>query len=199
MSSVFSAHYFPSIQYMADFIKQESPLLDGFENMQKQSYRNRCYILGPNGKQMLSVPKERNLPNRKMMDTKISYAENWQKQHFKSLEAAYRSSPYFEFYEHIFTEILTAKPKYMFDLNLLILERLLTMLQVDLEFNTTKAYATDYNRDFRDLYNIKSDDYNTPEYVQVFEEKQEFIHNLSIIDLICNQGPQSNLYLKKLI
>lgn len=199
MSSVFAAHYFPSIRYMADFIQQESPVLDGFQNMQKQSYRTRCYILGPNGKQMLNLPTRSNNKSRKIKDIKVSYDHNWQKEHFKSLEAAYRRSPYFEFYEHIFAEITETKKQFLFDLNLLILERILSILQVDLKLKTTTAYSTDYTKDFREAYNPKTEDYRITPYPQVFEEKHDFVHNLSIIDLICNQGPQSKIYLKNLI
>ena len=199
MSSVFTAYYFPPIEYMADFIKEESPMIDGFENMQKQSYRNRCYILSANGKQMLNIPTQKNNASRKIKDIKISYAEDWPKEHFKSFEAAYRRSPYFEFYEHHFAAILESRPTYLFDLNYLIMERLLTILQVDKKLSTTEAYSTDYNKDYRDTYNAKSNAFKNPVYPQVFEEKMEFIPNLSIIDLICNEGPQSKIYLNNLI
>lgn len=200
MSAVFTAYYFPPIQYMADFIQQESPVLDGFENMQKQTYRNRCYILGPNSKLMLHVPTQKNNESRRIKDIKIAYAEDWQKIHYKSLEAAYRRSPFFEFYEHIFYEILTSKHKYLFDLNIFIMERILRMLQLDSEITTSNAYSLSYQQDFRDQYNPKTENILIPKYSQVFEEKQKFVHNLSIIDLICNLGgSESKLYLKNLI
>lgn len=199
MSSVFTAYYFPPIAYMADFIQQESPMLDAYENMQKQTYRNRCYILNANGKQMLNIPTQKNNKTRKIRDIKISYDEDWPKEHFKSFEAAYRRSPYFEFYEHHFADILEAKPIYLFDLNHLIMERLLTILQVDTKFTLTESYLSTYNQDFRDAYNAKSDAFKNPKYAQVFEEKMDFVPNLSIVDLICNQGPQSKIYLKNII
>lgn len=200
MSAVFTAYYFPPIRYMADFIQQESPIIDAYENMQKQTYRNRCYILGPNARQRLQVPIQKNNQSRKIKDIKISYTENWQKIHFKSLEAAYRRSPFFEFYEHIFQEILSSEHKYLLDLNVFIMERILNMLQLDSEINLSNAYSKTYDKDFRDQYNPKTDKVMIPKYSQVFEEKQEFVHNLSIIDLICNLGgSESNLYLKNLV
>lgn len=200
MASVFTSYYFPPIQYMADFIQQESAIIDAYENMQKQSYRNRCYILGPNKKLMLQVPTQKNNHSRNIKDIKISYAENWQKVHFKSLEAAYRRSPFFEFYEHFFHEILNSKHVFLFDLNIFIMERILRMLQLDSEINISKAYLKSYEVDFRDQYNPKIENVMIPPYSQVFEEKQEFVHNLSIIDLICNLGgSESKLYLKNLI
>ena len=195
---IFSAHYFPSIRYMADFLQSENPILDGNENIQKQTYRNRCYILGPNGRQILVVPTARNNNSRKMKDIQISYAENWQKEHFKSLEAAYRRSPYFEFYEDYFHDIFDAKPNYLFDLNINILERLLKILQAEKEIQLTQEFKKGYEYDFREKFNAKEFETIKP-YAQVFEEKMDFVHDLSCVDLICNQGPQASLYLKNLI
>ena len=183
---------------MSDFLKADKPVLDGFENMQKQTYRNRCYILGPNGRQMLIVPTAKKNASRRVKDIQISYAENWQKEHYKTLEAAYRRSPYFEFYEHIFEEIYQSKHKFLFDLNLDILERLLKILQSDVSIEFTDTYQSEYKLDFRNNYNSKEQPVEIPKYAQVFIEKIPFETDLSIIDLICNLGPQSIIYLKDL-
>lgn len=197
--TVFSAHYFPSIRYMADFILAENPLIDGFENMQKQTYRNRCHILGPNGRQMLIVPTAGNNMSRRVKDTRISYAENWQKEHFKSLEAAYRRSPYFEFYEDVIGEIFTKRHEFLFDLNLDILERILKLLKAGIQIDFTEKYEASPENDMRNYYNAKEVPVKLPEYSQVFEEKTAFESDLSILDLLCNEGPHSILYLKNLI
>ena len=196
--SVFSSAYFPPIRYMADFLQAENPLIDGFENMQKQTYRNRCYILGPNGRQMLIVPTARNNESRRVKDIRISYAENWQKEHYKSLEAAYRRSPYFEYYEHIFETILKTRYNFLFELNNAIMEQILNLLQADVQIKLTESYKADFEIDKRDVYKAKSEPVQIPVYAQVFEEKIPFESGLSIIDLICNQGPQSIIYLKNL-
>ncbi|MDO5655489.1 MAG: WbqC family protein [Flavobacteriaceae bacterium] len=197
--TVFSSHYFPSIRYISDFINSENQLIDGFENIQKQTYRNRCYILGPNGRQMLVVPYERKNPSRQMKDMRICYAENWQKEHFKSLEAAYRRSPYFEYYEHYFDEIFNRRFEYLFELNNAILERILKILQAEIPLQFTQSYESVYQKDLREAYSAKEKKIEIPEYPQVFVEKIPFETDLSIIDLICNLGPESIIYLKNLI
>lgn len=195
---IFSAHFFPTIRYMADWINAESPMLDNYENIQKQSYRTRCYILGPNGRQMLSVPTQKNNESRQIKDVRICYAENWRKEHFKSLEAAYRRSPYFEYYEHIFEDIFESEFIYLFDLNYYILERLLKILNLNNQIEKTNQYYSIVANDFREAYQAKKKPVNIPPYAQVFEEKLNFTPDLSIIDLICNLGPESLIYLKKL-
>lgn len=196
--TVFASHFFPTIRYMADYISANNSVVDGFEHMQKQTYRNRCYILGPNGRQMLVVPTMRNNESRRMKDIRISNAENWQKEHYKSLEAAYRRSPFFEYYEQVFEEIFNLEYEYLFDLNNAILERILKLLQSSIEIKFTEEYKSLYERDFREKYIAKSDPVQIPEYVQVFAEKLPFESDLSIIDLLCNHGPQSIIYLKNL-
>ncbi|MXV38286.1 hypothetical protein GO491_06290 [Flavobacteriaceae bacterium Ap0902] len=199
---IFSAHFFPTIRYMADWIHADNPVLDNFENIQKQSYRTRCYIQGPNGRQMLSVPTQKNNKSRRIKDIKIAYAEHWRKEHFKSLEAAYRRSPYFEYYEHFFEDVLHADFTYLFDLNYYILERLLKLLQFDSDIKKTNQYyqAGDHlvDNDFREKYLAREEPVIIPSYPQVFEEKLSFEPDLSFIDLLCNLGPESVIYLKKL-
>lgn len=195
--NIFSAYYFPPIRYVSDFIKSETNWIDEFENFQKQTYRNRCYILGPNGRQLLVVPIVHN-GKRRMKDIEISYDANWQKEHFKSLEAAYRRSSFFEFYEHYFTEVFEKKHKYLLDLNLSILEQILRILQKEVQIYKTEKYIELSENDFREKYQAKKEAKKIPEYAQVFQEKLPFETDLSIIDLICNNGPESVIYLKNI-
>ncbi|MGI9527264.1 MAG: WbqC family protein [Weeksellaceae bacterium] len=195
---IFSAHFFPTIRYMKDWIQAEYPVLDNYENMQKQSYRTRCYIVGPNGRQMLSVPTQKNNQSRRIKDIKICYAEAWRKEHFKTLEAAYRSSPYFEYYEDIFQDILNQEFDFLFDLNYYILERILKIVQVNDKIEKTNQYYDRCEMDYREAYQARKEPVLIPAYPQVFEEKLGFKTDLSIIDLICNQGPESLFYLKNL-
>ena len=195
--STFSLFYCPPIRFFADWISQKGKVIDIHENYQKQTYRNRCHILSPNGVQKLIIPIEHN-GTRVMKDLKISYAEDWQKEHFKSLEAAYRRSPYFEFYEDSLCPVfLEKKYKYLIDLNFNILEQLLILLQLNNDFSISESYVESEENDFRNAYNAKTK-VNLPEYTQVFSEKMEFQSDLSILDLLFNEGPQSILYLKQL-
>lgn len=195
--NIFSAYYFPSISYVSDFIKSEINWIDEFENFQKQTYRNRCYILGANGKQLLVVPIVHN-GKRRMKDIEISYDANWQKEHFKSLEAAYRRSSFFEFYEHYFTKVFEKKHKYLLDLNLSILEQILRILKKEVQIYKTEKYIELSENDFREKYQAKKKVEKIPKYSQVFQEKIPFETDLSIIDLICNNGPESVIYLKNI-
>ena len=87
--------------YYRSLLKAKNPTIDLLENFNKQSYRNRCVIASPNGSLSLVIPVIRKSKNR-FKDVKIDASQNWKKVHWKSLESAYRSSPYFEFYEDSF-------------------------------------------------------------------------------------------------
>jgi len=92
--------YFPSVSHFAAMLQADSVTFEVDDNFQKQSNRNRMYIYSANGLQLLNIPvKHSKDERRKYRDVQIEPAFNWQKQHFKSLEAAYRTSPYFEFFE----------------------------------------------------------------------------------------------------
>ena len=194
--STFPLFYYPPIRFFADWISQKEKTIDIYENYQKQTYRNRCYILSPNGVQKLIVPIEHN-GARVMKDLRVSYAENWQKEHFKSLEAAYRRSPYFEYYEDSLCDVFNKEFKFLIDLNINILEQLLILLQAENKFSLSEAYVETKKNDFRNAYNAK-DKVALPEYTQVFSEKIDFQSDLSILDLLFNEGPQSILYIKQL-
>lgn len=192
--SVFSTHYFPGIRYMADLLHVENPVLDLGENFQKQTYRNRCNILSPNGLQKLIVPIKHS-GNRAMKDLKISYAHDWQKEHLRSLEAAYRRSPYFEYYEDDISSIFEQKFEQLTDLNLFILEQLLRILQIDKNVEVSHTYISAEKNNFKNKYNSKKLKINMPKYLQVFHEKMDFQPDLSFLDLLFNEGPQSIIYL----
>lgn len=195
--STFPLFYYPPIRFFRDWLSQENRVIDVYENFQKQTYRNRCYILSPNGVQKLIVPIEHN-GERVIKDLKISYAKDWQKEHFKSLEAAYRRSPYFEFYEDNLCSVFNKKHKYLIDLNINILEQLLILLQIENTFSLSKSYVESKENDFRAKYNAKKINNELPQYTQVFSEKMEFQPDLSILDLIFNEGPQSIIYLRNI-
>ncbi len=194
--NIFPVFYCPPISYFKEWVKQEDILLEKWENFPKQTYRNRCYILGPNGKQKLIIPTQHN-GTRLYKDIEISYSENWQKEHIKSLEAAYRRSPYFEYYEDDIIPLLEKKEKYLFDFNLKILEQLLSILQIENKISFSQTYKSDYAHDFRNAFNAKNNKpENMPAYTQVFAERFSFQENLSLLDLLFNVGPEATLYLK---
>ena len=104
--NVFSSVYAGNIDYYAALLKSDHVVLDVHEFYQKQSFRNRCVIAGANGPLNLIVPIQRIGGKSMMKDLKIDHSQNWKKIHWKSLERAYRTSPYFEYYAHQFKPVL---------------------------------------------------------------------------------------------
>jgi hypothetical protein len=196
MVSVFSSFYAGNLMYYRSLLKAKNPTIDLLENFNKQSYRNRCVIASPNGSLSLVIPVIRKSKNR-FKDVKIDASQNWKKVHWKSLESAYRSSPYFEFYEDSFRSIyFDNNCDFLFEFNQLIHENILKVLKTNYQIKHSTSYVEDVNRvrDFRLLIHPKM---NYPKYIddlkydQVFQEKNNFIPNLSILDLIFNEGPRA--------
>lgn len=134
-------------------------------------------------------------------NTQISYVEDWQKLHLKSLESAYRSSPFFEFYQDDLAKIFTTKFKTIGELHQACHDFVMDALQEDFTLNTTKEYQKTYSNkiDFRHLINTKKPaPFKFAKYVQVFDDKHGFIPNLSILDLLFMEGPNASMYLEKI-
>jgi hypothetical protein len=194
--------YFPSISHFAALAQSENTVFEIEDNFQKQTNRNRTYIYSPNGIQLLNIPvKHSKESHQKTKDIQIETDSDWQKQHFKSLEAAYRSSPFFEFFEDDLRPIFEKKHVFLLDLNFQILEIVSKCLRMKLEYTTTKEYFhevdTNEFKDFRALVNGKKDSSSFESYTQVFDDKYGFINNLSVLDLLFNEGKYALDYLKK--
>ena len=190
--------YFPSISQYTALLQAESITFAKEDNFQKQTNRNRMYIYSPNGVQMLNIPvKHSKEPHQKYKDVKIENAFDWQKNHFKSLEAAYRTSPFFEFFEDDMRTIFEKKHEFMMDLNFEIFEIINDCLGITLPYTTTEEYFHEVEKytDFRSLANGKKDTFENEPYTQVFNEKHGFIPNLSILDLLFNEGRHAKDYL----
>jgi hypothetical protein len=192
--------YFPSISHYAAIVQAEKVVFEMEDNFQKQTNRNRMYIYSPNGIQLLNIPvKHSKIAHQKYKDTKIEADFNWQKQHFKSLEAAYRTSPFFEYFEDDIALVFQKKYTYLMDLNLEVFELLNQCLGISISPEKTIEYFHEVNdmNDFRFLANGKKDQNQFEPYTQVFVEKHGFLNNLSVIDLLFNEGRYALDYLKK--
>lgn len=190
--------YFPSISHYIALVQAEEITFETEDTYQKQTNRNRMHIYSPNGLQMLNIPLKHSENRQKFKDVKIEYAFDWQKIHFKSLEAAYRTSPFFEYFEDDFRPIFEKKTTFILDLNFEIFEIVNQALGITLPYKKTTEYfhdAPDYN-DFRSLVNGKKDTTQVEPYTQVFNDKHGFINNLSILDLLFNEGRYALDYLK---
>lgn len=191
--------YFPSISHFVAILQAKQIVFETDDNFQKQTNRNRMYIYSANGIQMLNIPiKHSKEVHQKYKEVKIEQAFGWQKQHFKSLEAAYRTSPYFEYFEDDLVPIFERKQIYLLDLNFQIHEVLCNCLGIDLRYSQTKEYLKNPPQtDLRQLANGKKDAHVFTPYTQVFGDKHGFLNNLSILDLIFNEGRHAVQYLKQ--
>ncbi len=188
--------YFPPISYFSEFLDREIITIEKYENYQKQTFRNRCKILGANGILTLSVPiiKGRSLKVL-IKDVEIAYSENWQKLHWKSIESAYRSSPFFEFYADDIYPFFSKKYKFLLDFNLEIIEVLKSHLQLDtLTKYTVNFVANNEALNFKH-HKGKRKSNEITEYTQVFSDRHGFASDLSVIDLLFNTGSEAYNFL----
>lgn len=200
MTALLHPTYFPSIASFVAMAKANSVVFEVEDNYQKQTYRNRAYIYSANGKLLLNVPVKFTQKNRQQYkDVKIANEENWQELHWKSLQSAYRTSPYFEFYEDELKPIFHKKHEFIIDLNFECLSVILDCLQLELDYSKTTEYVKEVTNqtDLRFLVNArKEQNFVFEKYTQVFGDKHGFIGNLSILDLLFNEGPNALNYLE---
>jgi len=191
--------YFAPISQFAVIAKNKDVCLEVSDNYQKQTYRNRCYIYGANGKLMLNIPivHSKNKGRQLTKDVKIEPYFNWQKQHLKSIKTAYQTSPYFEFYEDDFIAFYKGEYNTLLDLNIASLKLVLDLLENDISIIKTETYNTLYKQDYRALANAKIvHPFTFDIYTQMFDSKYGFIPNLSILDVLFMEGPNTLNYLE---
>lgn len=194
MSNIFPTAYLPSIEYVSLFLKTEQPKIELFETYQKQSCRTRCNVMTANGVQTLTVPVIKVNGNHTLTkDVEISYKESWQQVHLRCLESAYRKSAFFDYYFPYFEKIYKEKFNTLVELNDYCLKIILKLLKVKKEYLYTEDFEklTDDN-DYR--ISLSKNEINKIEmkpYYQVFADRHGFISNLSVIDLLFNEGNNS--------
>jgi len=196
---VYPALYNGPVNYFARLISESEIILEQFDNYTKQTYRNRCRIMGSNGVLTLSIPvkKKRGVKNL-LRDIRIDYDTPWNKIHWRSLEASYAASPYFEYVKDDLVEFYDRKYDFLLDLNALLMDRTLQSLGLNIPISFSKAFSeisdTEDPRYFihpkMDLAKIDPD-FIPREYHQVFSDRQGFQSNLSILDLLFNEGPSA--------
>ena len=186
--------YLAPISYYAILLQYPNCSIEIHEHFIKQSIRNRCDIYSANGILRLSIPKERKGSSKKIIGKlKISYKQNWQKQHWNAIESAYNSSPFFEYYKDELKPFFEEKEEYLVNFNSKLQNIIISMLNEENTIKNTTEYLD--KGDFSDLRNYTWELKKQKEYDQVFMEKQGFISNLSILDLLFNIGPESADYL----
>ncbi|CAM1372592.1 WbqC family protein [Tenacibaculum xiamenense] len=199
--ALFIPTYFAPISQYAAIYQSDKIVFEFHDNFQKQTYRNRCYIYGANGRLSLSIPVKHktNDGRKKTKDTLVENDFPWQQQHLKSLQTAYRSSPFFEFFEDDLNTIFSKKYKYLHDVNLDTHNFITDALELNTDYSRTEEYSLEIDDDFRQLAIAKKGiSIEMDTYVQMFDDKHGFLPNLSILDLLFMEGRNSISFLEKI-
>ncbi len=205
MSRLIHPVYFPSILSYSLMTSGDKILFEVSDFYEKQTYRNRMYIQSANGKQMLPVPVKHTHTDGKQLysDVQISNDFDWQKQHWRSLETAYRTSPYFEFYEDDLRPLFEKKFRFLVELNLESIQIVNALLELEMSYELTKTYQKYHDNitDLRFLKNAKKEPAvvkQFPPYTQMFLDRHVFMPNLNILDLVFMEGPNAVSYLEQI-
>ena len=193
MSQIFPTAYLPSIEYISLFLKAENASVELFETYQKQSCRTRTNVMTANGIQTLTIPVIKTNGNHTLTkDIEISYKESWQQIHLRCLESAYRKSAYFDYYFPYFEKIYKQKFNTLIELNDFCLKTILKILKTKKEYSFTTDFEKIINEDdYRISLSKGTNKIEMKPYYQVFADRHGFIPNLSIVDLLFNEGPNS--------
>ncbi|TYB77060.1 WbqC family protein [Bizionia myxarmorum] len=192
--------YFPNIAHFVAISQAETVTFEMADNFQKQTYRNRTYIYGANGKLLLNIPVVHTQKNRQQYaDVLIHNEEKWQRNHWRSLESAYKTSPFFEYYEDDLKPLFEEPASNLLHYNIACFETVCDCLQLELDIKETATFEKNPmgSTDLRFLVQAKGE--KAPEfepYTQVFDDKHDYINNLSILDLLFNEGPNAVNYLQ---
>lgn len=191
-TAIIELHYFPCIAFFKTIFSVDTVQLEAHESFQKQTYRNRCYILTANKIDRLSIPVLGGA-GTPIKELQIDYKQKWENRHWRAIESAYANAPFFEHYESFFRTIIYGKETFLYDLNLKLLKTCLKLIGKGPKIEETEQYFKEYPSnlaDFRGKVHPKRENLEvfTP-YQQVFGEN--FIKNLSILDLLFCEGPNS--------
>ena len=196
---ILSTAYLGNVQYYAKLLSGKA-VIDLYEHYRKQSYRNRCDILTANGTGPLIVPVLQPSGIKKpTRDIRIDSSKKWQHQHWQAIVSAYRSSPYFVHYEERFATFYRRRYDFLVDLNAELQQTVLDLLRMKPRIAYSESYVQnpDPAEDFRDALSPKprlqrpDPAFRAAPYYQVFTERYPFAANLSIIDLLFCEGPDS--------
>jgi len=191
---VFPLYYFPPVHWYAAVSQEEKLLIDWYQPYRKQRYFSRMVIRGANQLLPLVIPVERRSKRIALKEKRISNAEDWQSQHWRSLVFAYKNSPYFEFYQDTLAPLYTQPYELLTSFLLDCLQKSFQLLQFQPDFSFTDTYLPgsdfqyDYRKDFEPGTRTLPIWYKPIAYEQVFGE---FEPGLSILDLLFNKGPES--------
>ncbi|MEA4976786.1 MAG: WbqC family protein [Paludibacter sp.] len=197
-----STAYLAPVEYYKLLANAEEVLLEQHESYVKQSYRNRCVIATANGLMDLTIPVEKFEKSKtRIRDIRISYHGNWQLQHWRSIESAYNSSPFFEYYADDLIGFYEKKWNFLWDYNIEIQQKMLELVDVQPIISLTDGYLKELPEDTHDLRTAIHPKKEAilghhKSYYQVFAPKLGFQPNLSVLDLLLNMGNEAVFILK---
>lgn len=201
MKTLLHPTYFPNIATFAVLVQNDIQW-EVEDNYQKQTYRNRCYVCTDLGRHMLSIPIQHvggDQGRQKYKEVLLDNSYPWQRQHWRTLQTAYRTSPFFEFYEDDIAPLYEQSFEKLLDFNLKTVQTLCDCIQIEIPDQKTVEYQTEPSdvRDSRFLVNAKRK-FEMPQepYVQVFDDRHGFVRNTSVLDLLFNEGTNALAYLQ---
>lgn len=202
--ALLSSTYFGPIQWYQKLHRMPC-IIEQHDHFVKQTYRNRCVIATANGTQTLTVPIERYDGTKcPMRDIRISDHGNWRHLHWNALVSAYGETPFFEFYADDLRPFFEKRHTFLFDLNLDIMHTMCQLLDVRPQVTLSEQYivlpseddaVVDFREAIRPKHPLPDADFNPTPYYQVRAQRHGFLPNLSILDLLFNEGPEGIFYL----
>lgn len=209
--AILEVQYLAPVQYYSKFLLHENIIIEKSEHYCKGSFRNRCMLVMSNGVQQLSIPLEKGKNQQTLIsEVKIDNTQKWQQLHWRTIQTAYGSAPFYEHYQDKIKPFYTKEWIYLFDYCIDFQNQILSLLKIKTDINFSEAFIKNYNDlSIKDLRNcIQPKNYNLADtdsdfkiigYPQVFEDRLGFVSNLSILDLLFCVGPESKFYLNQSI
>ena len=213
-TALLSSAYFGPVQWYQKLHRYDRCLIEQHDNFVKQTYRNRCIIPTTNGIQALSIPvscpQGSQLSKTPIRDVRISDHGNWRHIHWNALCSAYGESPFFDYYQDDLRPFFERKWTFLFDFNMEIILKMVELLDIRPKISLTTAFLSDASMaenatenslvdDFRDIIRPKhpglDSDFMARPYYQVYQQKHGFQPNMSILDLLFNEGNEAILWL----
>ncbi|KAI9432801.1 WbqC-like protein family-domain-containing protein [Russula earlei] len=194
---VIENQYFGCVNWTSALFTHTDVKIEQCENYQKMSFRNRCVIGGSNGLIHLTIPVQGGRDKKQLLkDTRIDNRERWQQQHWRSIFSCYGRSPFFEFYRDGIEQFFTKEYVFLNDLNTGILHWLVKVLKIPAHISATESYQLHYPpevHDYRNRWLPKNFQQQEAAitYNQVFGNETGFQPNLSVLDILCCEGPET--------
>lgn len=196
-----SSAYLPNIWYFSKVFNYDFTLVEQWSFYEKQTYFNRCTIATASGRMDLSIPVEKAVGKQCVSDVRVSHHNNWQQLHWRAIKSAYNSAPFFEYYEDDFAPFYEKKYQFLLDFNMELTRLIMTLLDIKTKVQLTEKYIDFHANDFREMIHPKKlscvdKDFVDVSYYQVFKQRNGFIPNLSVVDLLFNMGNESRIVLR---